>query len=371
MSLDVLEVARKVEAELDQTLVLGSAGTGVLEGLKREARGNYHSYVQFVLRDVKGKRIRQASIHRTWYAHITACWAAGRHPGILAPWGHGKTNQLVVGLPTWLVGHDQSLRAKVVCNNDAKAMERVMGISTVLRSPHYRIVFPTVRAVPLAKVAKTGQQNKWTQHEIFLDRPGFSLDATFQAAGVLSGGIGGRCDLMIFDDCVDQKNAIDHPAERERVINNIDHVWMSRMEPDARLLYVGTPWHQADYSHQILERSAWCVLRQSISEDFKRIEMEVYNPPPGYPLPAAHGHRFPTYTVQKGNGEVRVLSSNIDSVRYDGAREEMVVTFKGGGAYSYEEVPQGVHQGFLEADSKGAFFARFIKGRYNHRRLDV
>ena len=628
---EVEEELRLVESP-SMPIALGAAGTGVLSERAREARERYHAYAEFVLRDKRGRRIRQAIIHRTWYVHIMSCWAAGKHPAILAPWAHGKSTQLVIGLPTWLVGADQTIRTKIVClaagsmvherrgavpieeisagdrilaiegskqvwarvsvarctgiqptltirtprrcvtvtpshylrvvdrenrcltwrradrlrrgdvlvslaecllgerrgtkrpdefgrlvgfflgdgylgdrfiqlseedpvkrdfyagiftrlygkppsfsssrylkfnstavakewaalglkrktfekevppwvwaqsrefklallegfadadghrvdgrthifgankrlisqlralavecglpvsnlskqeavgevwivgrltysenpiwraswnngdrpgskraetyrkvlgtnylpqwlelpegvtvekvrsieegisrpvydlaietedhayvaeglvhhncNTDTRAMERTMGISTVLRSPYYRLAFPEVRPVSAEKAAKTGQQSKWTQHDIYLDRPGFSLDPTFQAAGVLSGGLGARCDLLIFDDVIDQRNAIDHPAERERVIANIDNVWMSRLESDGRCLFVSNMWHQADFSHKILERPAWCVLRQWISEDFQRIEQEVYNAPPGYPLPALSG----------------------------------------------------------------------------------
>lgn len=277
--LDPRTAARVIRARF------GLAATEAINTRCQQARDNYHRYAEWVLRDKSGDYIRQAVIHRTWWAHIAACWAAGRHPAILAPWGHGKTNQLVIGLPTWLIGNDPTLRVKVVCNNDSRAMERVMGIGAILRSSRYRLTYPHIQAVSQEKARKTGQQSKWTQHEIYLDRPGFSLDASFHAAGVLSGGIGGRCDLLVFDDIVDQKNAIDNPADREKVVSNVDNVWMSRMEPDARLLYVGTPWHQADFSHLILERKSWCVLRQFVSEDFTRIEQEVYNAFPGYPLP--------------------------------------------------------------------------------------
>jgi hypothetical protein len=287
-ALDLKATARGADAEIKRYTAdeYGGAAKTALDLRLDRVRANYHAYAEFTLKDKDGDYIRQAAIHRVWYAHVMACWAAGRHPGILAPWGHGKTSQLVVGLPTFLVGLDPSLRTKVVCNNDSRAMERVMGISAIVRSPRYRLAFPNVRAVPAEKARRTGQQQKWTQHAIYLDRPGFAIDPSFHAAGILSGGIGGRCDLLVFDDIVDQKNAIDNPADREKVINNMDGTWMSRMEPDARLLFVGTPWHQSDASHVILDRPAWCVLRMYISDDFRRIEMEVYNPPPGYPLPA-------------------------------------------------------------------------------------
>jgi len=196
-----------------------------------------------------------------------------------------NTIQLVVGFPTFLLGQDPNQRIKVICQNDVRAMERVMGISAIIRSAPYQVLFPNVREVPRELARKKGLQSKWTSHEIFLHREGFAIDPSVQAAGVLSGGTGGRCDLLIFDDVVDQKNAIDQPELRQKVIDNVDNVWSQRLEPTGRKLFVGTPWHQADLTHKLMERPSWSVLRNWISEDFKRIEMEVYNPPPGYPIP--------------------------------------------------------------------------------------
>lgn len=193
--------------------------------------------------------------------------------------------ELAIGLPSWLVGQDPTLRIKVVSNNDRRARERIMGIGAVIRSPHYKLVFPDIHEVTPEKARRTGQQSKWTQHELYVDRPGFSIDPTFQGAGVMSGGIGGRADLLVLDDIVDQKNALDEPTMREKVIQNVDNVWMSRLEPDGRIIMVSTPWHEADFTHVVLERPAWSVLRIWVSDDFSRLDMEVTNPPPGYPLP--------------------------------------------------------------------------------------
>jgi hypothetical protein len=165
-------------------------------------------------------------------------------------------------------------------------MERVMGISALIRTPRYRFVFDEVREVPKGK-AGFGKQTKWTQHEIFLQRPGFALDPSVQAAGVLSAGTGGRADLLILDDVVDQKNALDEPKLRDKVADNIDNVWMSRLEPGGRVIMIATPWHQNDYTHRIQKREVWCTLRQWVSDDFSRIEQEVYNPPVDYPIPRA------------------------------------------------------------------------------------
>lgn len=234
-----------------------------------------------MLRDERGNAIRQGVIHRVWRAHTLACWEAGLHPAIEAPYGHGKTVQNVIGMGSYEVGQDVTLRCKVVCNTDEKARERVVAIGNVLRSAAYGRVFPWVRPVP---PDSTRQRPKWTEGSIMIERPGGAIDPTFAAHGVLSAGLGGRADLLMFDDVVDRKNAIDEPKLRDRVREDFDDVWMSRLTPRGRVIYIGTSWHQADLTHDLRERPGWCVLRMPISADLSCIEMEVWNAPPNYPL---------------------------------------------------------------------------------------
>ena len=246
-----------------------------------KARTDYHAFVHFCLRDEKGRPVRQGVIHRVWRAHVLACWAAGVHPAIVAPFGHGKTVQCVVGLAAWEVGLDPSIRIKVVGNTDEKARERVTAISNLLVSPAYQRTFPGVRPVDPGSIRP---RPKWTEGAILVGRDSGAIDPTVAAHGILASGIGGRADFLLFDDVVDRKNALDEPKLRDKVKGDFDDVWMSRLVPGGRVLYIATPWHKADLTHDLQDRPGWCVLRMPIADDLSCIEMEVYNMPPNYPL---------------------------------------------------------------------------------------
>jgi hypothetical protein len=348
----------------ERNLGLALAAQIALERRIAAARTDYNAFAEFALRDHTGEPITQGVLHRVWQVHIAACWDAGKHPAILAPFAHGKTIQLTVGFACFMLGMDRNLRIKIVCQSDDKAMERVMGISTVLQSPAYKLVFPHVRPVPKAKAQALGKQSKWTQHEIYLDRAGFAIDPSVQAAGVLSAGTGGRADMIIFDDIVDQKNAIDEPKLRDKVAANFDNVWMQRLEPHGRVLYVGTPWHQADNTHRIMDKPAWCVLRQWVSEDFRVLDQEVYNPPAEYPLPVAAQAAPSRIKTVKVDG-----SSNVAEFSYDPLRHQLDVTFHNGQTYRYIEVPVQVYEALYIAPSKGKFLASQVKGRFAYQRV--
>ena len=59
-------------------------------------------------------------------------------------------------------------------------------------------------------------------------------------------------------------------------------------------------------------------------------------------------------------------SSAVNRIEYDGFSSTLFVSFRGGTVrYAYEGVPPIVYRRFCEATSKGLFFQRFIRPRYD------
>lgn len=56
-----------------------------------------------------------------------------------------------------------------------------------------------------------------------------------------------------------------------------------------------------------------------------------------------------------------VESSNLASIGYDAANEILEVEFNHGGVYQYQDVPENVYDGLMNADSHGQYFDRNIK----------
>jgi hypothetical protein len=63
-----------------------------------------------------------------------------------------------------------------------------------------------------------------------------------------------------------------------------------------------------------------------------------------------------------------VDSEAIAEIRYDRDRSTMFVRFVDGEGYSYFDVPAGVHDTFVAAESHGRYFQRHIRDRYRFRR---
>ena len=62
-------------------------------------------------------------------------------------------------------------------------------------------------------------------------------------------------------------------------------------------------------------------------------------------------------------------SSAIRYANYNGESMELRVTFVSGRVYVYSGVPQTVYDAFCNALSRGSFFNRAIRGRYDFREV--
>ncbi len=60
-----------------------------------------------------------------------------------------------------------------------------------------------------------------------------------------------------------------------------------------------------------------------------------------------------------------VKSSLIDKVGYDSATQTLVIQMvNSSDIYTYVDVPENLYDGLLAADSKGTFFVKKIKGKF-------
>ena len=59
---------------------------------------------------------------------------------------------------------------------------------------------------------------------------------------------------------------------------------------------------------------------------------------------------------------IAVSSSAIAAVGYDG--HTLTVEFHSGRVYDHPRVPYSVYDGLMRASSKGAYYNRYIRGRY-------
>lgn len=67
--------------------------------------------------------------------------------------------------------------------------------------------------------------------------------------------------------------------------------------------------------------------------------------------------------------EVTVVSEVFHSASYTRSSRTLVLTFKRGGTYQYQDVPPVLYEDFLGAIEKGRFFNQKIRGQFKSQRL--
>ena len=68
---------------------------------------------------------------------------------------------------------------------------------------------------------------------------------------------------------------------------------------------------------------------------------------------------------------MQLESAAISDIRYDEHRAKLFVRFHDGDEYVYVGVPGEVHRSFVDADSKGQFFAYEIRDQYPYNKLEA
>ena len=66
---------------------------------------------------------------------------------------------------------------------------------------------------------------------------------------------------------------------------------------------------------------------------------------------------------------IAVESSNLASVGYDEATKTLEIQFHSGGIYQYDDVEKEVYDELKNAESKGRYFMRQIRGAYSYGRV--
>jgi len=68
------------------------------------------------------------------------------------------------------------------------------------------------------------------------------------------------------------------------------------------------------------------------------------------------------------DARIAVVSSLLASMRYS-SQATLDLEFRSGLVYRYFTVPRALVEGLRDADSKGAYFNRYIKDRFPYQRL--
>ncbi len=185
---------------------------------------------------------------------------------IFAPQLHGKTGQMSLVRPVWLLGQNPNRILKIISCNDDKAVDILSAISNIIQyNKKLHKVFPNLQPA---------ERGSWTKHQITVKRDFLSaVDSSVEALGILSTGSGDRATDLMFDDPVDFRNAIYQANLRKMVTRAYTATWLGLLVKGGKVTYICNAWHHNDLTHEIKKPNYhFHILNQAISKDFKSIE---------------------------------------------------------------------------------------------------
>ena len=163
---------------------------------------------------------------------------------IMAPRSHAKSTEITVSYSLYEIGKNPNVRIVIVSSSMSQSQSFLREITQELeRNDRHKEVFGNqVPAMP----------EKWTQHEIIVDRTNTKLkDPTVSATSIGGTVLSKRADIIICDDILNKENT--RTAEqREKVRQWFFEVLLPVLEPDGRLIVVGTAWNSEDLYHQLM-----------------------------------------------------------------------------------------------------------------------
>lgn len=168
---------------------------------------------------------------------------------ISLPPRHSKTQTWSILFPAWFFGRNPHKKVMLVCHTQDLA-SRVGGfIKAFMTSPMYQAIFPECR---LRSDSKAKADFTTT------------VGGEFFACGVTGGATGRGSDLLVIDDIF--KDAIEAYSliTRQRVKDAYTSVFYPRLQPGAKVVMVGTRWHDDDLQGWLLDPT-----QQEEVEDWK------------------------------------------------------------------------------------------------------
>jgi len=205
-----------------------------------------------------------APFHLEWYNYLQNSFSPLKTQPqkekrflLLWPRGHAKTETTTINYASWLVGNYPDIHINIVTKTASLAEEILTALITRFESDqNYRTIFGNL---------KPSQPKKWTSQELIVLRCEISKNPTLKATGLMGPITGGRSDLIICDDIIDEEN-IRTPLQLEKVNTWFNKVLIPTLYPWGGIIVIGTRWSYADIYANLLK--SWPYdIKQAISKD--------------------------------------------------------------------------------------------------------
>lgn len=211
----------------------------------------------------RGER-KNAPFHNEWYNFLQYDFSPlKRYPDLLKkflllwPRGHAKSTTTSMNYVSWIVGNHPNIHINLVTKTSTLAEQILTALITRFEiDQNYIDIFGNI---------KPHRPRKWTGSEIIVARDEISKNPTIKATGLMGAITGGRSDLVICDDIIDEEN-VRTRLQLEKVSTWFNKVLIPTLYPWGAIGVVGTRWSYADIYAELLEK--WPHrIKQAIQTD--------------------------------------------------------------------------------------------------------
>jgi len=213
-----------------------------------------------------------ADFHTVWYLFLQEEFSPLKsHRDLLKkylqlwPRGHGKTTA-IINYVLWLIGNHPDINIQIVSKTASQAESICMAVMTTIESdPKYKQLFGDL---------KPEGQGKWTTQQFIINRNEISKNPTLKATGLMGPTTGGRNDLIICDDIIDEEN-VRTLVQLEKVHTWFNKILYPTLFPWGGIIVIGTRWSYADLYSELIKTWNHSVLT-AIQKDQKTVLWPEY-----------------------------------------------------------------------------------------------
>jgi predicted phage terminase large subunit-like protein len=193
--------------------------------------------------------------HVEWYDYLQNGFSPlkiypNRDKRVLQLWprGHAKTECTSINYLSWLIGNYPDIHVNIVTKTASLSEDIATALMTRFESHE--------RYIEIFGELKPKDPKKWTSNKLIVKRHEISKNPTLKATGLMGAITGGRSDLIICDDIIDQEN-VSTQLQIEKAQTWFNNVLLPTLYPWGGIIVIGTRWHYADLYKTLLDQPQW------------------------------------------------------------------------------------------------------------------
>lgn len=182
---------------------------------------------------------RIARHHMLMMRKIQKCIETPRGRLIIeAPPGAAKSTYASVVGASWAMGRKPNTQVILASYATGIAAKQSRKVRAIVREPRYSAIWKDRPVL--------------SEDQRAIDDWSLSNGSSFMAAGMLAGITGNRCDLLIIDDPVANREQADSQTIRDKIYSEYIDTAMTRAKPWMSVVIIMTRWSEADLVGEIL-----------------------------------------------------------------------------------------------------------------------